>query len=73
MEYEVIDTDPAMDYDIGIERGNSMMKCDHGNPVWYIRGGNALTYNRVGWNCIQCILRSLTRGRGMGRRSRYQW
>ena len=41
-----------------------MMKCDHGNPVWYIRGGNALTYNRVGWNCIQCILRSLTRGRG---------
>ena len=38
-----------------------MMKCDHGNRVWYIRGANALTYNRVGWNCIQCILRSLKR------------
>jgi len=37
------------------------MSCDHGNQVWYIRGANTLTSNRVGWNCIPCALRDLRR------------
>ena len=35
------------------------MHCDHGKQVWYIKGGNTRPSNRVGQNCIPCILRNL--------------
>ena len=39
----------------------NQMTCDHGKRVWYIRGWNTLSSNRVGWNCAPCILRHLGR------------
>jgi len=39
------------------------MRCDHGQRVWYIRGANALTQNRVGQNCIPCMIRNIRRTR----------
>ena len=38
------------------------MNCDHGKRVWYIRGWNNLTHNRVGWSCIPCMIRQLKLG-----------
>ena len=39
----------------------NQMNCDHGKQVWYIKGWNTLPSNRVGQNCIPCILRNLRR------------
>ena len=36
--------------------------CDHGKRVWYIRGWNTLPSNRVGQNCVLCMIRQLRRG-----------
>ena len=33
------------------------MYCDHGQRVWYIRGWNTLPSNRVGQNCVLCMIR----------------
>ena len=35
------------------------MNCDHGKRVWYVRGWNNLPSNRVGQNCIPCMLRDM--------------
>jgi hypothetical protein len=37
------------------------MTCEHGKPIWYIRGCNILLVNRVGLNCVSCIMREIKR------------